>query len=147
MGRGKKEAIIALLIFLALPLSAAIDSVKVDLNLETAQEKRILGKIRTIYTTQGRPTQNTPSAKGWHQISDSQKLTAGKARVTVNTSTANGRQDVSFLSKTSYRGTAFSLDTLNGKSYRLIPLSGTEFVIISSDSTDTSTVLFLVEGE
>lgn len=110
-------------------------------------EKRVLGKIKTIYTTAGRPTQQARASKGWHQVADSVKLVAGRAIVSLNTSTARGRQDVSFISKVTYRGMAFNLDTLSITTYKLTPLSGTKFLIKSSSTTDQALVYFLVEGE
>lgn len=123
------------------------DSTKTEVKTTDIDEKRIIGKIKTIYTAKGRPTQQKRASKGWHQVADAVKLVAGRATVTVNTSTAEGRQDVSFIDKTSYRGLAFSLDTVNTFTYRLVPISGIKFMIISSSPSDTVTVNYLVEGE
>jgi len=121
------------------------DTVKAEKNIEL--ERRILRKVKTIYSAQGRATQRGRAAKGWHQVADSVKLAAGKAVVVLNTSTSNGRQDVSFVSKATYRGSAFSLDTLNYNSYAVIPLSGSRFMVRSGSDVDTATVFYLVEGE
>ena len=147
MGLWAKLVGFLLLLMLGASFVIGEDSTKVKIKLETDAEKRILGKVKTIYTVKGRPTQRSQFGKGWHQIADSWKLVAGRAIVSLNTSTSQNRQDVSFLSKETYRGTAFSLDTLNSRTYKIIPLSGAQFLIMSSDSTDTATVNFLVEGE
>lgn len=123
------------------------DSVRSEVRISGIDEKRILGKIKTIYTMKGRPTQQRQASKGWHQVADSVKMVAGRAKVLLNTSTAQGRQDVSFISKVTYRGMAFNLDTLSTTTYKLTPLSGTKFLIKSSSIADISLVYFLVEGE
>ena len=140
---------------IAFSLSAGIvaeeikkDSVETEVRkMSASNEKRILGKVKTIYTTKGRPTQQARASKGWHQVADSVRLVAGRAMVSLNTSTAKGRQDVSFISQVTYRGMAFNLDTLSTATYKLTPLSGTKFLIKSSSTTDISLVYFLVEGE
>jgi hypothetical protein len=140
-----------LVLFLVWVISATgaekADSGKVTVETKSVDEKRILGKVKTIYTVQGRPTQQRRAAKGWHQVADAVKLAGGRAMISLNTSTIQGRQDVSFIDKTTYRGQAFSLDTLNNFIYQLIPLSGKQFLIKSSSATDTATVNFLAEGE
>lgn len=140
-----------LILFLIWVISAAAaekaDSGKVEVETTSVDEKRILGKVKTIYTTQGRPTFQHRAAKGWHQVADAVKLVGGRATVSLNTSTGQGRQDVSFFDKTSYRGLAYNLDTLNSFTYQLIPLSGTQFLIKSSSATDTATVNFIADGE
>jgi len=123
------------------------DTAKAIVEIKGVDEKKILGKVKTIYTIQGRPTFQHRAAKGWHQVADAVKLVAGRATVTLNTSTAEGRQDISFFDKTSYRGLAFSLDTLNTFTYSVIPLNGKQFMIKSTNETDTATVNFVVDGE
>lgn len=123
------------------------DSTKTEMKISPIDENRILGKVKTIYTMKGRPTQQARGSKGWHQVADSVKLVAGRAIVSLNTSTAQGRQDVSFISKVTYRGMAFGLDTSGTAIYKLFPLSGTSFLIKSSSVTDTAMIYFRVEGE
>lgn len=103
------------------------------------------GKIKTVYSTSGRPVNQSEQAKGWHRVSDSVQLSAGQTTVTLNTSTENGAYDVSFLNFGTYHGQAHSSDT--SKTYRVIPLTGSQFLIKSSDGSDTATVYFTVEGE
>ena len=104
-------------------------------------------KIKTVYDINGRPVQQSESNKGWHRVSGSATLSSGKATISLNTSTANGKQDISFLADTTYFGSAWSTDTTSVYRYRINPLSGTQFMIISDSSNDTSTVQFLVEGQ
>ena len=114
---------------------------------EGDQAKLVQKKIRTIYDSNGRPVNQGQDRKGWHQVAGSTKLSSGKATVTLNTSTTQGRQDISFLSSVTYRGIASSLDTTNTNRYWIVPLGGTSFRIKSSDGADTATVQWKVEGE
>ena len=104
-------------------------------------------RVKTVYDSNGRPVNQAMDAKGWHQVAGSVTLASGKATVALNTSTANGRQDVSFRSNKTYRGSAWSLDTSNTYTYRVYPLTGSSFLIRSSDTGDTATVYYRVEGE
>lgn len=109
--------------------------------------KQIELKVKTVYSVDGRPVNQALDAKGYHRITDSVKLVAGRANITLNTSTSDGKQDVSFLSWSTYAGQAWSRDTLATNTYQIIQITGSRFVVKSSDSADTSTVYFRVEGE
>lgn len=104
-------------------------------------------RVKTIYDADGRPVNQAIDSKGWHQVTGQVKLASGRSTVTLNTSTADGKQDVSFRDSSTYRGSAWSLDTSNAYTYRVIPLSGARFQIRSSEPTDTATVRYRVEGE
>jgi len=112
-----------------------------------AQDEQVEGKIKTIYGPDGRPINQSETAKGWHQVAGTVKLSYGWGSVTLNTSTVDQKQDVSFLDSTSYRGLAWSLDTNNTNTYTVIPRSGTRFVVRSSVRSDTATINYRVEGE
>jgi hypothetical protein len=128
-------------------LLLCIVEAKIAPTTEVDQAKTVEGKIRTIYDINGRPINQGQDRKGWHKIAGSTKLSSGKATLTLNTSTAQGRQDVSFLSSATFRGTAWSMDTTNTNRYWIVPLSGKTFMVKSSDGADTATVQWKVEGE
>lgn len=111
------------------------------------QAKLVEKKIRTGYDENGRPVNQGQDRKGWHRVTGSAKLSSGKATVTINTSTAQGRQDVAFLSRSTYWGTSWSLDTTNTNRYWVVPLTGKTLMVKSSDGADTATVQWKVEGE
>lgn len=104
-------------------------------------------KIRTIYDTDGRPLYSSERNKGWHIVQGDVTLSSGKATVNLNTSTANAKIDVSFLADSTYAGRAWSLDTLNINNYRIVPLSGTRFQVISDSANDATRVYYSVEGQ
>ena len=120
---------------------------KIAITKEVDQVKIAERKIKTNYDENGRPINQGQGQKGQHRIVGSTTLSGGKATITVNTSTAQGRQDVGFLSSTTYRGHAWSLDTTNTNRYWIVPLSGKIFMVKSSDGADSATVQWKVEGE
>lgn len=105
------------------------------------------GKIRTVYDATGRVASQSQDAKGWHIVQDSVKLEAGQALVELNTSTTDGRQDISFRSAKAYSGTAWIPDSTNTNTYRVVPLTGGLCQVRSSDAGDTLMVYFRLEGE
>lgn len=122
-------------------ISTSLGQVKIE------GKPNVEGKIKTIYDSNGQPKNQSERAKGWHQISDSVQMVSGRANVTLNTSTAGGKQDVSFISFKTYNGTAWSTDSNNVYTYRIIPLTGSVFQVHSSGSGDSSWVQYKVEGE
>lgn len=140
MGRKKALIIPALLILYA--IGWAVDTTK-----QAAPVSETERRVKTRYDVFGRPVNQSQTAKGYHQVVGTAKLVSGGTTINLNTSTANGKQDVSFISKNTFRGTAYSLDTANTKTYRVIPLSATHAIIRSSDGADTSTVHYVLEGE
>lgn len=108
---------------------------------------RVKGQIKTNYDINGRPVNQAQNAKGFHRVIGSTKLSGGVDTVTLNTSMSDGRQDVSFISSGTYHGLAWSLSASNDSTYKVIPLSGTKFIIKSSGGTDTATVKYIVSGE
>lgn len=113
----------------------------VDSHVETE------GKIKTQYGADGRPINRGEGAKGHHWLVGDVKLVAGRATVTLNTSTVNGLQDVSFIADSTYSVGVWSLDTSNTTTYRGRPLSGSKFLITSSSGSDTATVRWKANGE
>lgn len=114
---------------------------------EVDRSKLVEKKIKTTYDEYGRPVNQGQDRKGQHRVTGSTNLSSGKATISVNTSTAEGKQDVSFLSSATYRGVAWSLDTTNTNRYWVVPLTGKTFMVKSSDTTDTVTVHWKLEGE
>lgn len=113
-----------------------------------AEIKDIEGKVKTVYGTDGRPINQSENSKGYHRVSGSCKLKGtGVDTVSLNSSIADGRQDITFIGQSTYFGQAWSLSSANGNTYRVIPIGGNKFEIRSSSSTDTNTVNFQVEGE
>jgi len=102
--------------------------------------------VKTAYDAQGRPAFQSENNRGLHRIIDSTALSDGRDTVFLNTSVAKGRQDVSFYSKASYHGAAWSTDVSDSNTYRVVPLTGSSFLILSSDTSDDGTVNFMVEG-
>jgi len=115
--------------------------------LEIDRAKVVEKKVKTTYDKYGRPVNQGQVRKGQHQVTGSISLSSGRATVTINTSPNQGRQDVGFLSSSTYRGFSWSLDTANANTYRVIPLSGNSFMIKSSDTTDNVTVQWEVKGD
>ena len=108
----------------------------------------VKGEIKTVYdVTTGRPVNQSQDAKGYHWGIGTVKLVTGRASVSINTSTADEAQDMSFISASTYRGSVWSSDTSNAFTYTVRPIDGQQFLIVSSSGTDTSTVNYFVEGE
>lgn len=140
--------IIFVLLFVS--MSFAVEREKTTKQEKTTERKVIDVKreILTVYDTTGRVINQLRDAKGWHKISGTVTLTSGVDTVNINISKVNGRQDLSFTSASTYSGRAWSTDIANrAKGYTILPLSGTQFVVVSSDNTDTATINFVVEGE
>jgi hypothetical protein len=114
---------------------------------QDAYGQDVEGKVKTVYDLNGRPVNQSQDAKGLHRVSGSIKLTSGVATVLLNTNINDGRQDISFISANTYRGNVWVADTSNANTYKIYPQSGTKFLILSSDATDTNTVNYWVEGE
>ncbi len=127
------------------------DEVKKDtvtVEAEVDKKENIEGAIKTRYDVQGRPVNQRLNAKGMHQVVDVCKLVGGVDTISLNTSTAKGRMDISFLNSASYHGTVTPLTlSSRGNTYTLIPISGKRFIVVSSDVTDTATVRFALKGE
>jgi hypothetical protein len=133
-----------LFVLLLVPITFAVEVKKTEDRKNTDTKREIL----TVYDTAGRVVNQAQDSKGWHRVSGTVKLVAGVDTVTINTSKANGRQDSSFKSASTYYGRGQSSDIANrAKVYSILPLSGTRFVVVSSDDTDTATINFVVEGE
>ena len=113
----------------------------------SSRADNVEARVKTHYDTTGRAVNQSSDAKGLHYVTGTVKLSSGQVAVSLNTSISQGRQDVSFISQNTYSGTAFSLDTANTNSYRVIPVSGVKFIIKSSSGSDTATVQFRLEGE
>lgn len=107
---------------------------------------RLKGQILTTYDTDGKAIHQAQDAKGWHRQFGTTKLVDGLATIDLSSSPSEGKQDVSYIADSTYRGVAWSLDSANTKTYWIIPLSGTQVLVKSSDNTDTATVKFLLEG-
>jgi len=148
-----RYAIIALLATVVMAAEPVPDSVDTSFKdtvstiTPTVSEQEILGKVRTVYDVEGRPINQSQEAKGYHRVAGKATLKNGVDTVTINTSTADGRQDMSFLGDSTYSGMAWSLDAGNGNRYWIVPIGGNKFVVMSSDTTDNATVRFQVEGE
>ncbi len=126
-------------------VAQTVDSTKKPLVVNPSE---IEGKTKTIYGIDGRPINQGLETKGRHPVSGEKKLAGtGVDTITINTAVDGDRNDVSFIDHNTYHGIAWSLDGSNGKTYRIVPLSGNRFEIRSSDSTDTATVKFFLEGE
>jgi|GEM_PF-6074878 len=109
--------------------------------------KEIEGKVKTVFGIDGRPVNQGQEQKGFHRVSGETTLAAGRDTVILNSSVADGRNDVTFIGLKTYTGRAWSLSASNTATYRLVPLAGNKFEIISTDSSDTATVQYVVEGE
>lgn len=110
-------------------------------------KRKIIGEIKTVFDANGRPINQSQRAKGFHRVAGSVKLIGGRATITLNTRTAEGRQDVSFISGKTFKGVVTITDTTNNKTYRVWPHDGKTAFIMSSDTTDTATVGYTLEGE
>ncbi len=137
--------VLALLLLGAFAIVAA-DSTKAPTVKEVVKQSE--QKIKTRYSISGDVVNQAQNAKGYHRVTGTATLANGVDTVVLNASVSNGRQDVSFLADSTYFGTAWPLSISHrSKRYSVLPLSGTRFVVVSSDSTDTATVRFQVEGE
>lgn len=108
--------------------------------------RKLQGEILTTYSPDGEPVFQSQDAKGWHRQFGAATLDNGRAIVNLNSSPAEGKQDVSFIADSTYRGVAWSLDTTSTNTYWVFPLSGTQILVKSSDGADKATVRFLLEG-
>lgn len=132
---------------IAVPVILAVDdSVKTAEIVSPQKIQEVEGRVKTVYGIDGRPVNQSQNAKGFHQIQGSAKLVNGVDTVDLNTSTANGGQDISFLGDSTYFGMARAV-VVNGHTYTIVPISGKRFIVVSSDTTDTATVRFKLEGE
>ena len=77
-------------------------------------------KVKTNYDINGNPVNQSQDSKGLHRVVGLVKLVGGKAAVFLNSSTAEGRQDISFIADSTYNGIAWSLDTLSFYNYRIM---------------------------
>lgn len=105
------------------------------------------GRVKTQYDINGRPINQSEEAKGLHYITGSVTLSGGRATINFNTSTADGKQDVSFIGVGTYRGIVWSTDTSNINVYKIVPLSGIQCLIMSDSISDVSTVNYRLVGE
>ncbi len=105
-------------------------------------------EILTVYNSTGRVVNQYEDAKGFHRISGLAKLVAGVDTINLNTNVTNGLQDLSFRADSTYNGLAWSSVIGNrAKTYSILPVNGTQFIVISSDATDTATIRWQVAGE
>ena len=119
--------------------------VKADSTL--VKTESVKQEILTVYNSSGRVTGQAEDNPGWHRVMDTITLDDDAAViVTLNTSTADGAQDVSFQSQTSYGGYAWSIS--DGRTiFTITPIDGHSFWVASSDTTARHTVYYLVEGQ
>jgi len=103
--------------------------------------------LTTAYDETGRPLFQSQDNRGWHRVIGTATMVSGRDTVALNTSFADGRQDISYHSGSSYGGFAWSTSESNTATYRVIPLSGKSVLILSSSGSDTATVKFLIEGQ
>lgn len=133
------------------PVLMAVEKDSVDHKDEkTAKKSDIVllkRQIKTQYDIYGRPVNQAQNAKGHHMVVGSTKLVSGVDTLTLNTSTTDGKQDISYMADSTYSGRAWSLSASNSNRYWIVPLSGTQFIVKSSSGTDTATVRFILEGE
>jgi len=115
----------------------------VDVSAPAQEVKR---QIKTVYDPLGRPVNQARDAKGYHRVRGTANLVNGIDTITLNTGTADGRQDVSFLADSTYHGRAWTMSSGDTVRYWIIPISATQFIIKASD-TVTGTVRYQVEGE
>ena len=104
-------------------------------------------EILTIYNASGEVMGQAEDNPGWHRVMGTVTLDDDAAVVvTLNTSTADGNQDVSFQSQTSYGGYAWSICDAR-TNFTITPKSGHAFWVASSDTTARHTVYYIVEGQ
>jgi len=138
-------AIFASLI-IGVPLLLAVDSLKTEEPVVPQKVEQIEGRVKTVYGIDGRPVNQSQNAKGYHRVQGNAKLQNGVDTIDLNTSTGDGGQDVTFIGDSTYFGMARAV-LVNGHTYTIVPISGKRFVVVSSDTTDTATVRFRLEGE
>lgn len=114
--------------------------------MASASGQDIERNVKTAYDAKGRPAFQSENNRGYHTILDQTTLSNGRDTVNLNTSVADGRQDISFYSKDSFSGVAWSTTEADTNTYRVIPLSGASFIILSSDTAYAGTVNYKVEG-
>lgn len=104
-------------------------------------------KLTTAYDIDGRPFNQSQENPGLHTVFGTAKLSSGVDTITLNTSPSEGREPIGFLGDSTYSGTVWPLTSADTDRYWIVPLSGNQFIIMSSDGADTSTVRFKVEGQ
>ena len=107
-------------------------------------------EILTRYLISGRVANQAQDAKGMHEVLGSVTLSSSTATVTLNTSTAEGKQDISFRDSTTYTGQVFSMNPNDTAIYRVVAVSGKQFtikVLRASDWSNTATVKYVLRGE
>ena len=144
------------LFFMLLLAVSALADEGIDTRLEEAEMKlvklqkqldRSQSQAKTRYdATTGRPVGQKVDAKGWHPAEGSVDLSGGSAVVTINTSIENDAQDMSFTGDSTYSGVAWGLDSSSTTNYFVVPLNGHQFYIRSSDTNDSSTIRYRLEG-
>lgn len=129
--------------------SWAFDSLRFSQSINPLPLNETELRVKTVYgATDGLATNQSQDAKGYHRATGSMRLSGtGIDTVTLNTDISAGGQDISFLNSGSYFGSVWVSDSGNNKTYKIRPIDGIRFEVISSDSTDTNTVNFQVEGE
>ncbi len=105
------------------------------------------GRVKTQYGIDGTPINRGEGAKGFHRVTGKVKLASGQAVITISTTIVLGKQDLSFANDSSYSINVWVADTSNTDSYTGYPMSGTQFLIKSSNGSDTATVHYRAEGE
>lgn len=112
--------------------------------------EKVKKQVKTVYDINGRPINQSQNSKGIHTVKGVVTLSSGTATITLNTSTENGKQDISFLADSTYSGSAWTLNSSDTAIYRVRPISGTQFIISvikPSDFSSTATVRYQVQGE
>lgn len=106
-------------------------------------------KVTVQYDAEtGRPLYGAVGTKPYHRAPGKKKLVAGQGTVTLNTSTANGSQDISFIGDSTYHVFVWSTSPTNANRYVGYPTSGKSFTIkCVTDTTDTATVNYVAEGQ
>ncbi len=136
---GSRKRIILLAMFLMAGLAFSQDKRDDDL---------LHRQIKTRYNINGRAVNQKQITAGRHIVVGLCTLSSGVDTVTLNTSAADGKQNVSFIDSSTYSGRAWSSDiTLRSNVYSILPLSATKFVVVSSQTDDSAIVRFNVEGE
>ena len=108
------------------------------------------GEVKTRYDISGRPVNQALYAKGYHQVVGNARLVSGLDTLELNTSTTNGRQDISYSSDSTYHGIVWSSHAGDTGLYMVEPISGTSFIIkVAKKSvwSDTAYVRFTLQGE
>lgn len=140
-------AVVIVFSFALIGMAQPDKSVDSSSNRIAREVEIVKGQVKTRYGPDGRPVNQSEYAKGKHTVVGSCTLVNGVDTISLNTSTQNGQQDVSFIDNSTYFGQAWIVGGNGGKTYEIRAIAGNKFVIASSDTTDTSTVNFQVEGE